>query len=55
MNETKKQHQHGFICYTGCPDSTVNENYIGEIARRLLEKIDKHVGKKWRVAYVTYA
>ena len=44
-DETKKQHQHDLIYYTECPESTCSENYIGEVARRLQERVDEHAGK----------
>ena len=28
-----------------CPESTCSENYIGEVARRLQERVDEHAGK----------
>ena len=44
-DETKKQHQHGLIYYTECPESTCSESYIGEVASRLQERVDEHTGK----------
>ena len=44
-DETKKQHQHDFIYYIECPESTCSENEIGKVARQLQERVDEHAGK----------
>ena len=44
-DETKKQHQHDLIYYAECPEKKCSENYIGEVARWLQERVDEHAGK----------
>ena len=45
-DETKRQRQHDLIYYTECSESTCSsKNYIGEVARRLQERVDEHAGK----------
>ena len=44
-DETENQHQRDLIYYTECPESTCSENCIGEVARRLQERVDEHAGK----------
>ena len=44
-DETKKQHQHELIYYTECPESKCSQNCIGEVAKWLQERVNKHAKK----------
>ena len=39
-----KEHKHDLICKAQCPDLNCDETYIGEIGRRLSERIIDHSG-----------
>ena len=42
---TKFQHQNDLVYYTECPEKTCDHNYIGEVERRLVERVNEHGGK----------
>ena len=44
-DQTKMQHQNDLIYYTECPENDCMENYVGDIERRLQERVDEHGGK----------
>ena len=41
----KLEHQHDLTYFTKCPGVNCNEIYLGETARRLLERVIEHAGK----------
>ena len=42
-DKAKFDHKHGLVYYIKCPEC--HEDYIGEIGRRLHERISEHSGK----------
>ena len=44
-NQTKIQHQNDLIYYIECPENDCTENYVGEIERRLQERVDQGRGE----------
>ena len=44
-DKTVKEHQHDIVYYVKCPESQSSENYIGETARRLSERVLDHNGR----------
>ena len=44
-DKTKTQHKHDLNYYTECLEYTCSEDFIGEVATRLQERVDEHAGK----------
>ena len=38
-DKTKFEHQHDLVYEVGCPNPTCNMTYIGEVGRRITERI----------------
>ena len=43
--KTKFEHRHDIIYLGTCPETTRNDNYIGEAKRRIFERVKGHNGK----------
>ena len=44
-DKTEMKHNHDIVYYIKCPVEQCNENYIGEIRRRISERIIDHAGR----------
>ena len=44
-DETKFEHKHDLIYHVKCPTENCKEDYVGEVARRLGERIIDHAGR----------
>ena len=44
-DKTKFEHNHDIIYHGICPETDCSENYIGETARRISERVKDHAGK----------
>ena len=42
-DKTKDEHKHDLVYYAKCPEC--DESYVGEIGRRLQDRVDEHSGK----------
>ena len=43
--DTNKQHKHDLVYFSRCPFIDCTNSYIGEIARRLSERVMDHTGR----------
>ena len=43
--DTNKQHKHDLVYFSRCPFMDCTNSYIGEIARRLSERVMDHAGR----------
>ena len=44
-DKTKFEHNHDIVYHGICPETDCSENYIGETARRISERVKDHRGK----------
>ena len=44
-DDIKKQHKHDLVCFSRCPSADCTDSFIGEIARRLSERVMDHAGR----------
>ena len=44
-DKTKFEHNHDIVYHGICPETDCSENYIGETARRISERVKDHTGK----------
>ena len=44
-DQTKFEHQHDIVYYGKCPEVDCTDNYIGEVSRRVSERIIDHNGR----------
>ena len=44
-DKTKFEHNHDIVYHGTCPETDCPENYIGETARRISERVKDHTGK----------
>ena len=47
---TLKEHQHNLVYEVKCPEPTCNSSYIGEVSRRLGERIKDHCGRDSKIS-----
>ena len=47
-DKTNFEHQHDLIYHVNCPIPTCGDNYIGETARRIHERIKDHNGRNYK-------
>ena len=44
-DKTSFEHQHALIYYINCTKPSCRDNYVGEIGRRIIERIKDHCGR----------
>ena len=44
-DKTSFEHQHDLIYYVNCTEPSCRDNYVGEIGRRIIERIKDHSGR----------
>ena len=44
-NKTDFEHNHDLIYHTKCPEPTCIDDYVGESARRIIERLKDHNGR----------
>ena len=45
MDKTNFEHNHDIICHGTCPETDCPENYVGETAQIISERVNDHTGK----------
>ena len=53
-DKTIKEHQHDLVYEVKCPEPTCKDSYIGEVSRRLGERIKDHCGRDSKSHVVTH-
>ena len=54
-DKTVKEHQHDIVYYVKCPESQCSEDYTGETAQRLSERVLDHSGRDAKSHLVKHA
>ena len=54
-DETKFEHRNDIIYLGTCPETTCNDNYIGEAKRRLFERVKDHNGRDFNSHLLKHA
>ena len=44
-DKTRKEHEHDLVYHAKCPNEECTDDYIGEIARRIAERVKDHRGR----------
>ena len=54
-DRTKTEHEHNLIYKVTCPEPTCEATYVGEVSRRLSERIKDHSGRDQKSHVATHA
>ena len=54
-DKTVKDHQHDIVYYVKCPESQCSEDYTGETAQKLSERVPDHNGRDAKSHLVNHA
>ena len=54
-DKTKFEHRHDVIYLRKCPETTCNDNYIGEAKRRIFERVKDHNGRDFNSQLLKHA
>ena len=54
-DKTKFDHRHDVIYLRKCPETTCNDNYIGEAKRRIFERVKDYNGRDFKLHLLKHA